>query len=98
MIGVVDFIPANFEGNVHHAFLSLVMTAAPFRQRGLGQQIVKWIGAEIKKDDQVSKIFSAIHIYNQGALRFWQKIGYQIISDPEAQTDTTVTYRLQKDI
>jgi GNAT superfamily N-acetyltransferase len=84
--------------NPQHAFLSLVMNAAPFRQRGLGEQIVKWIEAEIKKDGQVRTIFSALHINNPGALQFWQKIGNQIISDPEAQTDTTVTYRLQNDI
>jgi ribosomal protein S18 acetylase RimI-like enzyme len=74
------------------------MIAAPYRQRGLGEQIVKWIEAEIKKDGQVRAVFSALHINNPGALRFWQKIGYQIIRDPETQTDTTVTYRLQNDI
>ena len=98
MIGVVDFIPANFEGNSQHAFLSLAMIAAPYRQRGLGEQIVKWIEAEIKIDGQIRTIFSAVHINNPGALLYWQKIGHQIISDPEAQTDTTVTYRLQDDI
>ena len=50
MIGVVDFIPANFEGNPQHAFLSLLMIAAPYRQRDLGEQIVQRIKAEIKKD------------------------------------------------
>ena len=70
MIGVVDFIPANFEGNSQHAFLSLLMIAAPYRQRGLGEQIVKWIEAEIKKDGQVTTIFSAVQINNPGALRF----------------------------
>jgi hypothetical protein len=74
------------------------MIAAPYRQRSLGEQIVKWIEAEIKKDGQVRTIFSAVHINNPGVLRFWQKIVDQIISDPEAQTDTTLTYRLQKDI
>jgi len=70
MIGVIDFIPANFEGNPQHAFLSLVMTAALYRPRGLGEQIVKWIEAEIKKDGQVRAVFSALHINNPGALRF----------------------------
>ena len=50
MIAVIDFIPANFEGNPQHAFFSLLMIAAPYRQRGLGEQIVKWIEGEIKKD------------------------------------------------
>ncbi|MBE9475394.1 MAG: GNAT family N-acetyltransferase [Chloroflexi bacterium] len=74
------------------------MIAAPYLKRGLGEQIVKWIEAAIKKDGQVTTIFSAVQIKNQGALRFWQKNGYQIISDPEGQTDTTVIYRLPKDI
>jgi len=46
------------------------MIAAPYRQRGLGEQIVKWIEAEIKKDGQVTTIFSAVQINNPGALRF----------------------------
>ncbi len=96
-MGVVGFIPANFEGNPQHAFLSLAMIAALYRQRGLGEQIVRWIEAEIK-NGQVRTIFSAVHINNPGALRFWQKIGHQIISDPEAQTDIAVTYRLKNDI
>ena len=74
------------------------MIAAPFRQRGHGEQIVKWIEVEIKKDGQVTTTFSAVQINNPGALRFWQKIGHQIISDPEAQTDIIMTYRLQNDI
>ncbi len=70
MIGVIDFNPANFEGNPQHAFLSLLMIAAPYRQYGLGKQIVKWIQAEIKKDGQVRTIFSVVQINNPGALRF----------------------------
>ena len=73
------------------------MNAAPFRQRGLVEWIVNWIEAEIKKVGQVTTIFSAVQINNLGALRFWQKNGYQIINGPEVQTDTPVTYRLQKD-
>ena len=53
MIAVIDFIPANFEGNPQHAFFSLLMIAAPYHQRGLGEQIVKWIEADIKIDGQV---------------------------------------------
>ena len=50
MIAVVDFIPANFEGNPQHAFLFLMMIAGPYRQRVLGERFVKRIEAEIKKD------------------------------------------------
>jgi hypothetical protein len=32
MIGIVDYVPRNFEGNPQNAFLSLLMIAAPFRK------------------------------------------------------------------
>jgi ribosomal protein S18 acetylase RimI-like enzyme len=97
-IGVVDFIPNNFEGCTQQAFISLLMIAAPYRRRGLGKQVVRQIETEILKNSRVRAILTAVQINNPHALRFWQKQGYKIDSDPEVQPDTTITCRLRKNI
>jgi hypothetical protein len=38
MIGVVDFIPANFEGNPQHAFHSLLMMQLPIASAASGSR------------------------------------------------------------
>lgn len=97
MIGVVDFVPSNFEGNPHIAFISLLMIAASFRKQGIGTTIVELIENEIRKDAQITVILSAVQVNNPQALQFWQKNGYRIVGGPELQPDQTTTFRLQKD-
>jgi ribosomal protein S18 acetylase RimI-like enzyme len=97
MIGVVDFVPGNFEGDPHIAFLSLLMIAPSFRNRGIGTTIVELIENEIRKHAQVTAILSAIQVNNPQALQFLQKNGYRIVGGPELQPDQTTTFRLQKD-
>jgi ribosomal protein S18 acetylase RimI-like enzyme len=96
MLGVLDYVPANFEGFPEQGFISLLMIAAPYRCRGLGQQILAQIEAKIRKNGQIHTILTAVQVNNPGALRFWQRNGYQIISGPDLQPDATYTYRLQK--
>jgi GNAT superfamily N-acetyltransferase len=74
------------------------MIAAPYRRRGLGKQVVRQIETEILKNSRVRAILTAVQINNPHALRFWQKQGYKIDSDPEVQPDTTITCRLRKNI
>jgi ribosomal protein S18 acetylase RimI-like enzyme len=97
MIGVVDFVPSNFEGDPHLAFFSLLMIAPCFRNQGIGTTIVELIENEIRKDARVTAILSAVQANNPKALRFWQKNGYRIVGGPELQPDHTTTFRLQKD-
>jgi len=97
MIGVVDFVPRNFEGDSHIAFLSLLMIAASFRNQGIGTTILKLIENQIRKDAQVTAILSAVQVNNPQALKFWQKNGYRIVGGLELQPDHTTTFRLQKD-
>jgi ribosomal protein S18 acetylase RimI-like enzyme len=97
MIGVVDFVPGNFERNPHLAFFSLLMIASSFRNKGIGTKIVELIENEIRKDTQVTAILSAVQANNPKGLRFWQKKGYRIVGGPELQPDQTATFRLQKD-
>jgi len=97
MIGVVDFVPSNFEGYPHIAFISLLMIAPSFRNQGIGTTILKLIENQIRKDAQVTTILSAVQVNNPQALQFWQKNGYRIVGGPELQPDQTTTFRLQKD-
>jgi ribosomal protein S18 acetylase RimI-like enzyme len=97
MIGVVDFVPSNFEGDPHIAFISLLMLSPSFRKQGIGTMIVELIENEIRKDAQVTAILSAVQVNNPQALQFWQKNGYRIVGGPELQPDQTTTFRLQKD-
>jgi len=97
MIGVVDFVLSNFEGDSHIAFISLLMIAPSFRKQGIGTTILELIENEIRKDAQVTAILSAVQVNNPQALQFWQKNGYRIIGEPELQPDQTTTFRLQKD-
>jgi ribosomal protein S18 acetylase RimI-like enzyme len=97
MIGVVDFVPNNFEGDPYIAFFSLLMIAPCFRNQGIGTTIVELIENEIRKDGQVTAILSAVQANNPKGLRFWQKNGYRIVGESELQPDHTTTFRLQKD-
>jgi ribosomal protein S18 acetylase RimI-like enzyme len=97
MIGVVDVVPGNFEGDPHVAFISLLMIAPSFRKNGIGTTIVELIENQIRKDTQVTAILSAVQVNNPIALRFFQKNGYRIVGGPELQPDQTTTFRLQKD-
>jgi len=97
MIGVVDFVPRNFEGDPHLAFISLLMISPSFRKQGIGTTIVELIENEIRKDAQVTTILSAVQVNNPRALQFWQKNGYRIVGEPELQPDQTTIFRLQKD-
>ena len=70
MIGIVDYIPHNFAGESQFAFLSLLMIAAPFRNQGIGQAVVKAIEGEIRKDAQVKAILSGVQVNNAQAIQF----------------------------
>jgi ribosomal protein S18 acetylase RimI-like enzyme len=98
MIGVVDYVPCNFEGVPHQAFLSLLMIAAPFRQQGVGKAIVEAIEQEIREDEHVTVILSGVQVNNPRAVQFWQKRGYCIVSGPTLMPDQTTVFRLRKDL
>jgi GNAT superfamily N-acetyltransferase len=99
MIGVVSYVRGGFEGKAEVAFISLLMIAAPYRQKGIGQEVVKRIEKEILKNSQIKLILSAVQVNNPDARRFWEKNGYRVISgEPEIQADKTTVFRLRKDI
>src|SRR5215208_21946 len=98
MIGVVDYVPRNFDGSPHTAYLSLLMIAAPFRQQGIGRVIVEAIENEIKKDAGIRTIRVGVQVNNPQAIWFWQRNGYQIVSGPKLMPDQTIVFDLRKDL
>ena len=98
MIGVVDFIPADFDGTTHLAFISLLMIAAPFRNRGIGTRILRLVETKIKVIGRASEIRTAVQLNNPAALRFWQKNEYCVFGNPELRPDQTVVSYLQKEL
>ena len=98
LLGIIDYIPCGFEGQSDAAFIELLMIAAPFRNKGLGHQVVAKIEQIIRKNPQITAIFAGVQINNPPALRFWQTCGYAVISDPEPQPDGTIACMLRKGI
>lgn len=96
LVGVIDVVPHNFAGNPTHAFITLLMIGQPFRQRGLGSQVVEAMEQELGRNPQVEVVLSAVQVNNSAGLRFWQRQGYYITSDPTFQTDGTITVTLKK--
>ncbi|HET9914989.1 MAG TPA: N-acetyltransferase [Anaerolineales bacterium] len=98
MIGVLDYVPSHFEGDPYTAFLSLLMIAAPFRKHGIGTAVVEAVENEIRKDAQITTILSGVQVNNPGAIKFWQRHGYRIVSGPKLHPDQTTAFDLRKDL
>ncbi len=98
MIGVVDYVPDHYRGNPAHAFLELLMIAAPHRAMGLGARVVRMIEARIRKNPAVTAILSGVQVNNPAAIRFWQRHGYRIVSEPRLHPDGTTAMDLRRDL
>ena len=98
MLGIVDFVTAGFEGDPELAFLSLLMIGAPYRGQGLGAEVVKVVEDTICRQGKARFIRSGVQVNNPSGIRFWQRMGYRIISDAEAMPDGTVADQLWKDL
>jgi ribosomal protein S18 acetylase RimI-like enzyme len=98
MPGIVDFVPTGWEGDARAGFLSLLMIGAPYRSHGLGEAVVRAVEAEIRRDGRAQGFRSGVQVNNPGAIRFWQRMGFQIITEAEALPDGTVCYQLLKSL
>ncbi len=98
MIGVVDFVPSGWEGLPNQAFLELLMIAAPYRSQGVGQEVVRLVERAICQDEKVDRIAAGVQVNNPGAIRFWRRMGYAIVSEAKAMADGTVAFELLKQI
>ncbi len=98
MIGIVDYVPCNWEGDPQVAFLSLLMIGAPFRGQGIGAAVVEALENKIRRDAHVTAIASGVQVNNPQAIKFWQRQGYQIVSGPIFHPDQTTAFDLRKDL
>jgi ribosomal protein S18 acetylase RimI-like enzyme len=98
MIGVIDYISCNYQGDPQAAYLSLLMLASPYRNQGIGDAVVQAFERQVIQDAQVSVIYAAVQVNNPRAARFWQRHGYRIISEPRLHPDQTIAVDLRKDI
>ena len=98
MLGIVDYVPGNYQGDPEAAFLSLLMIAAPYRNQGIGDAVVAAVEEEIRKDPRVNVILSGVQVNNPGAIRFWRRHGYRIVSEPRLHPDQTTAVDLRKDL
>ncbi len=98
MIGIIDYVPGNFEGDPSAADLTLLMIAAPFRKQGVGRAVVEAIENEIRRNPPVDKIMSGVQVTNPQAMRCWQRNGYRIVSEPKLHPDQTTAIDLRKDL
>jgi ribosomal protein S18 acetylase RimI-like enzyme len=97
MIGIVDYVPKNWEGDPSVAFLALLMIGAPFRGQGIGATVVEAVENEIRKDAGITAIASGVQVNNPQAIKFWQRHGYRIVSEPILHPDQTTAFDLRKD-
>lgn len=98
MVGVVDFVLKDFEGDPQSAYLALLMIGKPYRSLGIGKAIVEAVEREIQKDPAVTRVLAGVQVNNPDALRFWQRQGYQVTGGPELMPDQTTVYHLRKDL
>lgn len=97
MIGIIDYVPNNYHGESNAAYLALLMIAASNRKQGIGKAVVAAVEDEIRKDKKVNTIYSGVQVNNPQAIRFWQRNGYRIVSEPKLYPDQTTAVDLQKD-
>jgi ribosomal protein S18 acetylase RimI-like enzyme len=98
MIGILDYVPGNYQGDTHNAYLSLLMLAAPFRNHGMGKAVVEAFETEIRKDEQVKIILAGVQVNNPQAVRFWQRQGYRIVGGPKLMDDQTMVFDLRRNL
>lgn len=98
MVGVVDFVPDDFDGRAGAACLMLLMIAAEHRGRGLGRKVVAAVEGEILRNAGIREICSGVQVNNPAGIAFWTRMGYEIVSGPRALPDATTCYDLRKTI
>jgi ribosomal protein S18 acetylase RimI-like enzyme len=58
--------------------------------------VVRVVEQEIHREGRAQVIFSGVQVNNPRAIRFWQRMGYAVISGPQDMGDGTTAFRLRK--
>jgi len=98
MIGIVDYVPNNFQGDASAAYLSLLMIDSSRRSQGVGKAVVQAVENELRKDSSITVILAGVQVNNPQAIRFWQRNGYDIVSEAKLMPDETTVFDLRKDL
>lgn len=98
MIGVVSYVPSQFEFRPVDVFILLLMIAAPYRGSGLGSLIVDMVEKELCSHHRIRSIRLGCQVNNPRAIKFWKEKGYYIYGGPDLLPDKTTVYHLRKDI
>ena len=96
LMGVVDYVLSGWEGDPAQAYLSLLMIAAPYRSQGLGEAVLHAVEDAIRRDGRAQALCAGVQVNNPRAIRFWQRMGFQIVSGPILYPDHTTAYNLWK--
>ena len=98
MVGVVSFVPSQFEFRPVDAFILLLMIAEPYRGKGIGTAVLEMVEREICHKKRIRSIRCGVQINNPKAISFWEKHGYYKFAGPDLMPDKTTVYRMRKDI
>ncbi len=98
LMGVLDYIPAGFCSAPEDAFIELLMIAPPYRNNGLGAAVVSWLEQQVLADPVVRNMRAGVQVNNPDGLRFWQRMGYRVVSEPKKQEDGTTVVDLLKEL
>jgi RimJ/RimL family protein N-acetyltransferase len=97
LIGVISVVPRETNYQVESVCIELLLISFSYRQKGIGQQVLRLIETNARNKIGVSRFSTSVQVNNPGVVRFWQKCGYKINSGPEIQLDSPTVYQMQKD-
>lgn len=98
LLGIIDMIKDFPRKNIW--FIGLMMIDPKKRSQGLGEEMVKNY-INLAKDNGIAKIKLGVLQENEGAVRFWDKLGFKItkeISNYKINKKTTTVYAMDYDI
>ncbi len=96
MIGVLDYVPGNYCGESRTAYIELLMLAAPHRGRGIGRSVLEALEDKVRGNVDVIRL--EVQVNNPEALKFWERSGFRIISEPRLNPDQTTAVDMQKEL
>ncbi len=95
--GVFDAIPGGLGGAPHTAYLEMLMIGQKFRNQGLGEKIVRDYKRELICAG-VKILEADVQVNNPDGIRFWQRMGFQVVSEPRPQPDGTTSVHLFQEL
>ncbi len=77
LIGLAVFEPCGYRGERATAWIALLLLAEPYQRQGYGTEAARLLEEAIFADAKVRRIRLGVLVNNQGALRFWRRVGYR---------------------